>query len=240
MSRPSRARTLLVAGVLLGALAGAPAPASASPGASPWAAPPVSAGAPEEGAVLSTVLGTREVRTGPATRTAAPATREAPAVPRAVAAPVPRSAGDRRATAAWGWPLTGTPEVVHGFDPPAQRWLPGHRGIDLAGVAGEPVLAVEAGVVVFSGSVAGVGVVSVDHASGLRSTYQPVTDPVPRGTRVGRGDRLGRLGTGGHCVLRDCLHLGARRGRHTYVDPEPLLRPLTLSLLPLEHGHGGP
>ena len=206
------ARSLLVAGLVLGALAGPSAQAAPSPQA------------PEEGSVISTVLGTRDA---------------APRAERRAAAAV-SAAGDRRATAVWGWPLTGTPDVVHRFDPPAQRWLPGHRGIDLAGVAGESVLAVDAGVVVFSGSVAGVGVVSVDHPSGLRSTYQPVTDRVPRGTRVGRGDRLGRLATGGHCVLQDCLHLGARRGRHTYVDPEPLLRPLTLSLLPLEAGRGGP
>ncbi|MFD1847448.1 hypothetical protein [Arthrobacter flavus] len=28
----------------------------------------------------------------------------------------------------WGWPLTPTPIVLRHFDPPAQRWLPGHRG----------------------------------------------------------------------------------------------------------------
>lgn len=138
----------------------------------------------------------------------------------------------RRTTAAWGWPLLGVPEVVRGFDPPPQRWLPGHRGIDLAGVAGEPVLAVDDGVVSHSGDVAGVGVVSVTHASGLRSTYQPVSDRVARGVRVGRGDRLGSLDVGGHCLLVDCLHLGARRG-DVYVDPTPLLLDLRLSLLPL-------
>lgn len=169
-------------------------------------------GAPQDGSALSTVLGVRDP-----------------------AAAVPHVTGglDRRETSAWGWPLAGRPDVVHGFDPPERRWLPGHRGIDLAGVLGEPVLSVDAGVVAFSGVVAGVGVVSVDHPSGLRSTYQPVTDRVARGTRVARGDRLGRLDEGGHCVLQDCLHLGARRGRHHYVDPEPLLRPVVLSLLPV-------
>ncbi|WP_162802742.1 M23 family metallopeptidase [Ornithinimicrobium avium] len=169
-------------------------------------------GAPVDGSVLSTVLGVRD--------------------------PAPRSrfgagGGDRTETSAWGWPLAGHPAVVRRFDPPQERWSAGHRGIDLAGLVGEPVLSVDAGVVAFSGVVAGVGVVSVDHASGLRSTYQPVTDRVARGTRLGRGDRLGALDEGGHCVLRDCLHLGARRGRHHYVDPEPLLRPVTLSLLPV-------
>lgn len=142
---------------------------------------------------------------------------------------------DRRSTAAWGWPLVGRPEVAQGYDPPAQRWLAGHRGIDLRGVEGEPVLAVDAGVVSYSGEIAGVGIVSVTHASGLRSTYQPVEERAGRGTRVARGDRLGRLrpGAQGHCALHACLHLGARRG-DSYVDPTPLLQDLELSLLPVD------
>jgi murein DD-endopeptidase MepM/ murein hydrolase activator NlpD len=168
--------------------------------------------APDLGSVVSTLLGTRGVSAGP---------------------------GARSVTALWQWPLTGEPDVVRGFDPPEQRWLAGHRGIDLAGVAGEPVRAVDAGVVAYSGTIAGVGVVSVDHASGLRSTYQPVGERVGRGARVARGDRLGRLDTGGHCLVLDCLHLGARRGRDHYIDPTPLLQPVELSLLPVDPGREG-
>ena len=140
---------------------------------------------------------------------------------------------DRQRTALWGWPLSGTPPIVQGFDPPRERWGRGHRGVDLAGVAGERVLAVDDGVVTFSGEIAGVGVISVTHPSGLRSTYQPVGDRVPRGSRVARGEPLGRLATGGHCPVHDCLHLGAVRGRDGYVDPTPLLLGVELSLLPL-------
>lgn len=144
-------------------------------------------------------------------------------------------ASDRSEATLWGWPLSGSPRIVRGFDPPAQRWLPGHRGIDLAGVEGEAVLAVEDGVVTFSGEVAGTGVVSITHASGLRSTYQPVSDRVARGDRVGRGDRIGRLAAaGGHCTVRVCLHLGAVRDRDSYVDPTPLLLGVDLTLLPVE------
>lgn len=140
---------------------------------------------------------------------------------------------DRAVTSAWGWPLVGRPQIVKGFDLPSQRWLPGHRGIDLAGVVGEPVLAVDAGVVTFSGQIAGVGVISVTHANGLRSTYQPVSERSSKGSRVGRGDLVGTLDLGGHCVLRACLHLGAIRGKDAYVDPTPLLLDLELSLLPV-------
>lgn len=142
---------------------------------------------------------------------------------------------DRQRTAVWGWPLAGTPEIARPFDPPARRWDSGHRGIDLVGVSGEPVLAVDDGVVTFSGVIAGVGVVSITHASGLRSTYQPVEDRASRGDRVTRGDRVGRLAGGGHCrgAVVDCLHLGAVRGKDAYVDPTPLLTGVELSLLPV-------
>lgn len=202
---PGRGHRRTCAVALLVTLLVAPRAAAGTP-------PGTAARAPEEGSAVSAVLGVREVDLGAGRRGAA---------------------GERAATSLWAWPLLGEPSVVRGFDPPAQRWLAGHRGIDLAGVAGEPVLAVDAGVVAFSGVVAGVGVVSVDHASGLRSTYQPVADRLGRGERVARGDRLGRLDAGGHCLFADCLHLGARRGRDHYVDPTPLLQPAVLSLLPL-------
>lgn len=147
---------------------------------------------------------------------------------------VPGAVGDRARTALWDWPLVGAPPVARSFDPPGQRWLPGHRGIDLAGVAGEQVLAVDAGVVTFSGTIVGVGMVSVTHEDGLRSTYQPVEDRQDRGARVGRGQRLGVLGTdGSHCALRPCLHLGAVRGPDAYIDPLLLLLGAELALLPL-------
>jgi murein DD-endopeptidase MepM/ murein hydrolase activator NlpD len=80
-------------------------------------------------------------------------------------------------------------------------------------------------VVVFAGRVGGVGVVSVDHPGGLRTTYQPVTPAVARGRRVVRGQVLGLLaGSGGHCAPATCLHWGLRRGA-TYLDPLGLLGP---------------
>lgn len=141
---------------------------------------------------------------------------------------------DRSRTAVWGWPLGGEPPIVRAFELPKQRWLPGHRGIDLAGLGGEAVRAVDAGVVSFSGTIAGVGMVSVAHESGLRSTYQPVLDPVPRGDRVARGQRIAVLDVvGSHCAPAACLHLGAVRGRDDYVDPTPLLLGAELTLLPV-------
>lgn len=133
----------------------------------------------------------------------------------------------------WEWPLPGMPEVVKHLDLPDQPWLPGHRGIDLAGLITAPVLAVEAGTVTYSGSIAGVGIVSVTHDSGIRSTYQPVTDRITRGARVRAGDQIGSLGGfGSHCLVRACLHLGAVRGERDYLDPLLFLHAWELSLLP--------
>ena len=39
------------------------------------------------------------------------------------------------------WPLFPQPEVVGGFDPPADPWGAGHRGVDLRGSPGPPVRA---------------------------------------------------------------------------------------------------
>ena len=45
--------------------------------------------------------------------------------------------------------------VVRRFSPPPHPWLPGHRGVDLAGRPGAVVRAAGAGTVVFAGTVAG-------------------------------------------------------------------------------------
>lgn len=138
-------------------------------------------------------------------------------------------------TAVWGWPVQpGGPEhVVRRFDPPANRYGPGHRGVDLDALVGQPVLAVGTGQVAFAGTIAGRGVVSVDHAGGLRTTYQPVRATVTAGDPVARGQLLGTLtGEPGHCLPGTCLHWGLRRGS-TYLDPLALLGAEPVRLLPL-------
>jgi murein DD-endopeptidase MepM/ murein hydrolase activator NlpD len=131
------------------------------------------------------------------------------------------------------WPLAGTVAVTRPFDPPPRPWLPGHRGADLAGSPGAVVFAAGAGVVAFAGTVAGIGVVSVDHAGGLRTTYEPVTPRVPAGTRVDAGQPIGVLLPGHEgCPVAACLHWGLRRGAD-YLDPLLLLRAVRMRLYPL-------
>src|SRR5690625_4801735 len=101
------------------------------------------------------------------------------------------------ASASWTVPVGpagGPPPVVHGFDPPDQPWLAGHRGVDLAASADASVHAAADGVVVHAGQVGGVGVVSISHGM-VRSTYQPVDASVSAGARVGAGEGSGSLGS---------------------------------------------
>ena len=120
------------------------------------------------------------------------------------------------------------------FRAPAHAYAPGHRGVDLAGTAGQAVLATRDGTVVFAGPVAGRGVVSVHHDDGLRTTYEPVPPAVRSGGVVRAGDVLGLLAPGHTgCLQAACLHWGVRRSTAEYLDPLVLLRPPRVRLLPV-------
>ena len=137
-------------------------------------------------------------------------------------------------TDGWVWPLSPRPAVVKMFDPPAETWLAGHRGVDLLGETGQRVSAIGSGEVTFASNLAGRGVVVVSHGS-LRSTYEPVTAGVEVGQRVQAGESLGSLqAPRSHCAPSVCLHLGVRRGTG-YLDPLSLLGPLAVRLKPLGH-----
>lgn len=133
------------------------------------------------------------------------------------------------------WPLEPRPEVVTGFHPPAQRWLSGHRGVDLLGRPGQRVRAAMAGTVSYAGLLAGRGVVVVDHGE-VRTTYQPVAASLSVGDAVQRGQPIGTLRSfGSHCWPRSCLHWGLIRG-DTYLNPLSLVGAMPVRLLPLFSG----
>lgn len=135
-------------------------------------------------------------------------------------------------TEGWGWPTDDQPTVTRRFDPPSSPWLPGHRGVDLVSTNGV-VRAAGCGVVAFAGTVAGKGVVSVDHPGELRTTYEPVVPLVHTAQSVTRGQALGQV-LPGHpdCNSASCLHWGLRSGDE-YLDPLSLLRPVRVRLYPL-------
>jgi murein DD-endopeptidase MepM/ murein hydrolase activator NlpD len=148
------------------------------------------------------------------------------------AGPSTTAAADSGQLGRWAWPLRPRPAVVAGFDPPAHDWLPGHRGVDLAGKPGQPVHSAGAGVVTYAGRLAGIGVVVVRHGD-LRTTYQPVRAAVRPGSVVSAGEVIGRLeSAGSHCAPAVCLHWGLLRD-HTYLDPLMLVGAGPPRLLPL-------
>jgi murein DD-endopeptidase MepM/ murein hydrolase activator NlpD len=133
-------------------------------------------------------------------------------------ATVPTGGGVGSATGVW--PLSPTPSVVHGFDPPSTAYGAGHRGVDLAGTVGEPVRAALGGTVTFAGSLAGRGVVVVDHGD-TRTTYEPVSASVSVGDVVAAGAVIGALeAEQSHCLPAACLHWGwIRNADDVYLDP---------------------
>lgn len=135
----------------------------------------------------------------------------------------------------FGWPLAPPPAVARPFEAPEHTYGPGHRGVDLIGETGQPVLAAGDGLVVFAGPVAGRDLVSVEHATGLRTTYEPVRPAVAVGDQVTRGQPIGTLEPGHpQCTAQPpqaCLHWGARQ-RLTYLNPLRLLGMGHVRLLP--------
>lgn len=142
----------------------------------------------------------------------------------------PASAGPGRPDGVW--PLAPEPVVVRRFEPPPNPYASGHRGVDLAGLPGQAVLASLPGTVGFAGSVGGKPVVTVLHGD-RRTTYEPVVASVERGQTVSAGDVLGRLTlTDSHCFPAACLHWGLIR-RKDYLDPLTLVGSGPVRLLPL-------
>jgi len=135
--------------------------------------------------------------------------------------------------ARWHWPLTPPIRVLRGFTPPAVPWGPGHRGVDLAARAGQPVYAAGDGQVGFAGVLAGRGVIAITHGGALRTTYLPVTPAVRVGQTVLAGQRIGVIESApSHCPPLLCLHWGLLRdGR--YRDPLLLLCHPLIRLLPV-------
>ncbi len=130
--------------------------------------------------------------------------------------------------------------VTRPFEPGEHRYAAGHRGVDLAAPEGSVVRASGGGVVAAAGPVAGRPVISIIHAGGLRTTYEPVTARVRPGQHVSAGEPIGVL-LPGHvgCATEACLHWGLRRaapGGERYLDPLLLLGAGTVRLKPLQPG----
>lgn len=120
--------------------------------------------------------------------------------------------------------------ITRPFDPPSVRWGAGHRGVDIALNAGNNVLAAGDGVVIYAGRINDRSVISIEHADGIRTTYEPVSPSVKKGDTVTAGQVIGTLDDG-HCKKQSCLHWGAKRGKDAYINPLSLLRERQIRLI---------
>lgn len=124
----------------------------------------------------------------------------------------PAHAGSR-----WLWPTSPPGAVVQPYEAPAGPYAAGHRGIDVAAVAGTAVLAPAPGKVVFAGVVVDRPVVTIETGDGVLLSMEPVITDAVVGAAVAAGERVGSVARGGHCDGR-CLHLGVRVDGQ-YVSP---------------------
>lgn len=153
----------------------------------------------------------------------AASTPDASAATAPVIAPVADAALAADAPPQFAISPVGDVVVVEGFDPPDQPWLAGHRGVDLAAARGTEVVADRDGVVVFAGRVVDRSVITILHADGSRSSFEPVAATVEIGAAVEAGDPVGLLtAEASHCG-EPCLHWGVRVG-DAYVDPLATMR----------------
>jgi murein DD-endopeptidase MepM/ murein hydrolase activator NlpD len=131
-------------------------------------------------------------------------------------------------TAGWSWPVDAPHPIVRPFIAPETPYAAGHRGLDIAAPLGAEVRAPADGTIHFSGFVVDRPLVSIDHGSGLISSFEPVLSDLAAGTIVHRGDPIGALQTG-HCGA-PCLHLGVRL-HGQYVSPLLYLGGIPYSVL---------
>ncbi|HWQ01110.1 MAG TPA: M23 family metallopeptidase, partial [Gaiellaceae bacterium] len=124
----------------------------------------------------------------------------------------------------WTWPAAGP--VLQEFHLGADPYTAGHhRGIDVGGAAGAPVVAPRAGTVSFAGSVPSNGLsLTIETPDGYSVTLVHLGSiAVSRGARVAEGQAVASIGPTGTAEQSvPYLHLGIR----TTADPNGYLDPL--------------
>ncbi len=179
--------------------------------------PPVIGNTETSVAVTRPVVSGTAVAIAPGSAASAP--RAAASAPAAQVSPAPStppaSAGED--DVAWGWPTSGT--VVAGFD--EQR----NKGLDIAGRAGDPVLATADGRVVYAGAgLRGYGnLIILKHNNTFLSAYaHNQTLLVKEDQAVRKGQKIAEMGSSDADRVK--LHFEIRR-QGKPVDPARYLPP---------------
>lgn len=119
----------------------------------------------------------------------------------------------RLGTGRFAWPAKGRITSPYGRRVhPVYRVARPHHGIDFGGRIGSPVFAADTGVVLFSGWYGGYGkVIILDHGASLATLYGHLSGiEVSAGTKVNRGQVIGRIGSTG-LSTGPHLHFEVRR-----------------------------
>ena len=146
-----------------------------------------------------------------------------------VAPPAPGASETSVDVPAWIWPLAGPRVIIEPYRAPAHEYGSGHRGVDLAADHGVAVSAPAAGIVAFRGTVVDRPLITIEHAGGLVSTFEPVMSPLAPGDAVAAGDVIGVVESGGHTPT-GAVHLGVRL-EGDYINPMLLFGPVARAVL---------
>ncbi|MDB4324757.1 peptidoglycan DD-metalloendopeptidase family protein [bacterium] len=112
----------------------------------------------------------------------------------------PHTAQDAVRAGDWHWPIRGG-TILSSFGEPRRTHK--HQGVDIRGLHGEPVIAAEAGRVVYSdATMRGYGkTVILDHGKGLRTLYAHNSALLVRpGDQVRKGQRIAKVGRTGNAT----------------------------------------
>ncbi len=122
----------------------------------------------------------------------------------------------------WYPPLGYPLRVSTAYSLPNGPYRAGHRGIDLPAAPALPVLAPADGTVSFVGTVVDRPLISIRVDDRTVLSLEPVLSGLREGDPVTRGEAIGEVAAGGHC-LSVCLHLGVRVDGE-YANPLRFLR----------------
>ncbi len=137
------------------------------------------------------------------------------------------------AAQSWQAPVVN-PQLVNAFLQPSSDYSAGHRGVDYLVSTGQAVVAPADGVVSFAGLVVNRGVLTIQHAGSMLTSFEPICPIVAKATKVKRGQLIGRVCSypnyKNHCGVRTCLHFSLRMAQG-YLSPLVTIGGLTPSRL---------
>lgn len=149
-------------------------------------------------------------------------------------------------TTNWVSPLPAGNAPVKEYKGQLTRFGPGHRGVDYRVKEGQSLVSPSAGVLAFNSPVALIPAVSIQHANGYRTTFEPACSKLPVGTPLLAGQPFGTvckptlpipvknpvvtgvklvlkyLNPMSHCRPKLCLHFSVRH-RGNYLSPLALI-----------------